>query len=142
MTNKELIKIAVEARQHATPVISKYKVGAALLCKNGNVYTGCNIEDSACLRLGVCAERLAFFKAIEAGETQFTKIAVVGGLDENNRLSTLPCGICRQFMAIYAPDIDVIFLDDNGKILKTNIKELLPSKYNENFVKEDGNGQI
>lgn len=142
MTNKELIKIAIDARKNAKPIISKYKVGAVLLCKNGNIYTGANIEDSACLRLGVCAERLAFFKAIEAGETEFTKIAVVGGLENAENLSVLPCGICRQFMAIYAPDIEIIFLDNNGKIIKRNIKDLLPSMFSENFVKEDKNEQI
>ncbi len=137
MDNKELINIAIKARENAKPLISKFKVGAALLCENGNIYTGVNIEDPACLRLGLCAERLAFFKAIEANETKILKIAVVGGLENSDNLSALPCGICRQLMAIYAPNIEIIYLDEKNEINVATIDVLLPNKFNESFINEE-----
>lgn len=137
MDNKELIDIAIKVRENAKPNISKFKVGAALLCENGNVYTGINIEDPACLRLGLCAERLAFFKAIEANETKFEKIAVVGGLENSNILSVLPCGICRQLMAIYAPNIEIVYLDQQNDINVATIDTLLPNKFNISFINKE-----
>lgn len=136
MQDNELIEIAKQARQNASSVISKYKVGAALITKQGKVYTGCNIEEKACLNLGICAERLAIYKAIEQGEKEFDRIAVIGGLEEDTILSVTPCGICRQFLLLYTPDIDVVFLDKNNNINKISIKELLPHGYNEEFIKE------
>ena len=74
MNNKELIEIA----KNAKPIETNFRVGAALLTKEGKIYTGCNIDDKQALKLGICAERLAFLKAIEAGEKDFDRIAVVG----------------------------------------------------------------
>ena len=131
MDNIELIEIAKKARENAKPMESNFRVGAALLTKQGKIYTGCNIDDLQCLKMGICAERLAFLKAIEAGEKDFDKIAVVGG--ETELIMTMPCGICRQFMIGFAPDITVVYLDDNKNICEINIKELLPFSFDEKF---------
>lgn len=131
MNNKELIEIAKKARENAKPIETNFKVGAALLTKEDKIYTGSNIDDKQALKLGICAERLAFFKAIEAGEKDFAKIAVVGG--ENELIKTMPCGICRQFMISFAPDITVVYLDDNKNICEISIKELLPLAFEEKF---------
>ena len=109
MTNEQLIELAIKARENATPVISNFAVGAALETINGDIYTGSNIEDKACLRLGTCAERVAFYKAIDNRETEFTKIAVVGGKKGESLIKTLPCGICRQFIQVYAPNLKIIY---------------------------------
>ncbi len=126
MENKELINIAIKARENAKAQYSHFKVGAALLAKSKVVYTGTNIEDPECLILGICAERLAIYKAIEAGEKEFEKIAIVGG--ENELVKTTPCGICRQFISMHCPNIEVIYLDNNKKICTQSIEELLPEK--------------
>lgn len=99
MDNKQLVELAVEARKKAYVPYSGFRVGAALLAKNGKVYLGCNIE-SATYTPTNCAERTAFFKAISEGEREFERIAIVGGASENE-LSPLcaPCGVCRQVMA-------------------------------------------
>ena len=80
MNDKELITAAFNAMEKAYAPYSGYKVGAALLCKNGKVFTGCNIENASYTPT-VCAERTAFFKAVSEGEREFEKIAVVGGKD-------------------------------------------------------------
>lgn len=124
MTNEELIELAMETRNNAKPVKSNYKVGCVLITKKGNIYTGINIEDPQFLILGICAERLAVYKAIENGETDFDRIAVVGG--ENQLVKTTPCGICRQFLSMHCSNINVIYLDNEQNICQKNIKELLP----------------
>lgn len=100
MTDRELIKIAMEARERAYAPYSNFKVGAALLAKNGSVYTGCNIENVS-FTPTVCAERTAFFKAISDGVTKFESIAIVGGLSKQKVMNDFayPCGVCRQVMA-------------------------------------------
>lgn len=131
MTNKELIDLAKKARENAKATHSGFKVGAALLTKNGKVYTGTNIEDKQFLILGICAERLAIYKALEAGEEEFEKIAIVGGIDK--LVKTTPCGICRQFISMHCPNIEIIYLDNEENIYSTNIEELLPQAFEEKF---------
>lgn len=123
MTNKELIKLAYEATKKSYAPYSNFKVGAALLTSDGTVFTGCNIE---CASFGGtnCAERTAVFKAVSEGYKEFTSIAVVS---ESEKF-TYPCGICRQVLNEFAPDIDVIF-DNNGEIEVINLKELLPYSF-------------
>ena len=105
-----LMKKAEEARANAYAPYSGFKVGAALIAKSGSVtklYTGCNIENAA-YGDTVCAERVAFFKAIEDGERNFDAIAIVGGKDELNKMCA-PCGSCRQVMAEFCkPDFKII----------------------------------
>lgn len=135
MENKQLIEIAKNARKNAKATYSNFKVGAAILAKSGVVYTGTNIEDPEYLILGICAERLAIYKAVEAGEKEFEKIAIVGG--NETLVQTTPCGICRQFMSMFCPNVEVIYLDNEQNICTTNIDELIPQRNILNFRKED-----
>ena len=98
MTDKELLTLAGEARTHAYAPYSGFAVGAALLCKDGMVYTGCNIENAS-FTPTVCAERAAFFKAVYDGKREFAAIAVVGGKQGEPDGTAFPCGVCRQVMA-------------------------------------------
>ena len=95
MTPEKLIELAKEAMQHAYVPYSGYKVGAALLCADGTVYQGCNIENAAYGPTN-CAERTAFFKAVYDGHRDFTAIAVCGGKDGIITGAFPPCGVCRR----------------------------------------------
>ena len=127
MENYELLKLAKESRKNAIARFTGYKVGAALLCENGNVYTGSNIEHSIA-SLGACAEQVAFMKALSEGERNFKKIAVVGGANENIDETLSPCGVCRQFMLDFAKDIKVVFYSE-GKIVEKDLKYMLTDLY-------------
>lgn len=95
MKPEELLKLAVEAMDHAYVPYSGYRVGAALLCADGTVYQGCNIENASYTPT-ICAERHAFFQAVYHGKREFTAIAVVGGKDGVITGLFPPCGVCRQ----------------------------------------------
>ena len=96
MYEKRLIELALKARENAYCPYSGFAVGAALLCQDGTIYTGCNIESSAYTPT-VCAERTAFFKAVSEGKREFVCIAVAGGRKDADLLPiTTPCGVCRQ----------------------------------------------
>ena len=130
MDVKLLIQKAFEARKNAYAPYSGYMVGAALLGKNGIIYTGCNIE-SATYSPTNCGERTAFFKAISEGVKDFTAIAIVGGMEDTKDGDfdfAPPCGVCRQVMAEFCSyeDFDVILAKsvDEYKIYK--LGELLP----------------
>lgn len=92
----KLIEQALAAREYSYSPYSHFRVGAALLCRDGTVYTGCNIENRAYGPTN-CAERTAFFKAVSEGKREFAAIAIVGGEDET--VWCYPCGVCRQVMA-------------------------------------------
>ena len=135
MENKELLALAVEAMKKSYSPYSNCSVGAALLCENGKVYTGANIENAA-FSPTVCAERVAFFKAISEGEKAFSKIAVVGG--KNGILNGIfaPCGVCRQVMREFCNDDFVIILGESETSYKeTTLKELLPFSFSPEDVK-------
>ena len=97
MTDKELCRMAESAAEAAYNPYSRFAVGAALLCSDGSVYTGCNIENAS-FTPTVCAERVAVFKAVSDGKRDFVKIAIAGG--KNGRLDGIcpPCGVCRQVL--------------------------------------------
>lgn len=126
LTNAErqsLIELAVEARRKAYAPYSKYPVGSSLRTKSGRVYTGVNIENAA-YPAGICAERVAIFKAVSEGEREFEVITVV----TNNGGS--PCGSCRQVMAEFGLDTIVLLADADGKLVKqTTVGELLPEAF-------------
>ena len=128
MTNETLILEAKKAREHAYAPYSHYKVGAALLTKNGKIYHGCNIENAAYTPTN-CAERTAFFKAVYEGEREFDKIAIVGGAEgtDANDLCA-PCGVCRQVMMEFCdPDkFQIILLNGKGNCLQFPLKKLFP----------------
>jgi cytidine deaminase len=118
-----LIQAAQEARKWAYAPYSNYAVGAALLTSSGKIYDGVNVENAAYPN-GICAERVAVFKAISEGERQFTAIAVV----TSNGGS--PCGACRQVMAEFGLDTRVLIADEHGQLLReTSVKELLPGAF-------------
>ena len=126
ITNAEkqsLIDLANEARRRAYVPYSKYPVGAALRTRTGRIYTGTNIENAAYPQT-MCAERVAIFKAVSEGETEFEVIAVV----TNNGGS--PCGGCRQVMAEFGLDAIVLFGNGQGEMVKeTTVNELLPEAF-------------
>lgn len=93
---QELMKRAIEARAYSYHPYSGFAVGAALLCEDGTIYTGCNIENASYSPTN-CAERTAFFKAVSEGKRSFLAIAIVGGKEELKMC--YPCGVCRQVMA-------------------------------------------
>lgn len=123
---EKLVELAVSAMEMSYSPYSGYKVGAALLCPGGEVFLGCNIENSS-FSPTVCAERTAIFKAVSEGYRDFTDIAIVGGKGGVISSFSPPCGVCRQVMSEFC-DADGfrIHLFD-GKEYKTFLlKELLP----------------
>jgi len=127
---KRLIEIAKEARAFAFAPFSKFKVGAAILTRNGKIFTGCNVE-SASYGLTVCAERVAIWKAISEGNHDFVALAIVADTDA----LTPPCGACRQIIWEFCGNIDILLanLDDKQETLK--IEELLPKPFGSNFLR-------
>lgn len=127
MDNRELIRLALEAREKAYVPYSKYMVGAALLAKNGKVYQGCNIENAAYTPTN-CAERTAFFKAVSDGEREFVAIAIVGGYEGAPVNYAYPCGVCRQVMMEFCdPETFQIILATSREQYEIfTLRELLP----------------
>lgn len=124
MENIELLKLAEKAAQNAYAPYSGFKVGAAILCRDGSVYTGCNIENAS-YGASNCAERTAVFKAVSEGKKEFLKIAIMS----SGRGFTFPCGICRQVLWEFMPQGDVVLGDVNGRIKVFKLKELLPEAF-------------
>jgi len=121
---EELIAQAQKVRENAYAPYSGFKVGAALLTVKGNVYTGCNIENSS-YGLTVCAERAAVAKAISEGERQFEAIAI--NAPTGNYCS--PCGACRQVLLEFGAGIEVYMSNDQGEYKLMNVGELLPAAF-------------
>lgn len=126
MINREdLIKAAMEAKEHAYAPYSNFRVGAALLTKDGKIYQGCNIENAGYTPTN-CAERTAFFKAVYEGERNFEAIAVNGDADDY----LYPCGVCRQVMAEFCtPDFKVFVSKKNGEYLEFTLAEIFPGAF-------------
>jgi len=118
---KRLIEMAMEAREGAYTPYSDFKVGAAVLADDGEIFTGCNIENAS-YGATICAERTAFVKAISKGHRSFTALAVVGKKDSY----TYPCGICRQFIIEFGKDIKIIVAKTPEDYKVFAIEELLP----------------
>lgn len=128
MKPEKLIEYAVDAMARAYAPYSGYKVGAALLCADGAVYQGCNIENSA-FSPTICAERTALAKAVSEGQREFVAIAVCGG--KNGVISALctPCGVCRQVMAEFCkPDFQV-YMAKPGGFEERTLAQLLPDSF-------------
>ena len=128
MTPEKLIELAKEAMMHAYAPYSGFYVGAALLCADGTVYQGCNIENAAYGPTN-CAERTAFFKAVYDGHRDFTAIAVVGGKEGKLTGSFPPCGVCRQVMREFAEDDFMIYMGDAEGYSAMTMTELLPAGF-------------
>ena len=134
MDKKELVKEALAAREFAYTPYSKFNVGAALFCKNGKVFRGCNIE-SASYTPTNCAERTAFFKAVSEGEREFSAIAIVGGPAGAPPADfCYPCGVCRQVMAEFCGrDFKVYIAKSESEIREYSLDEIIPFA----FTQED-----
>lgn len=129
ISDKELLALANEQREKSYCPYSDFAVGAALLCKSGKVYTGSNIENAS-FTPTVCAERVAFFKAISEGEREFSKIAIVGAKRGKSPDSvTAPCGVCRQVMAEFCKDDFEILLPSGEEIKAVSLGEILPIRF-------------
>lgn len=136
MNNSELISKALEARKFSYSPYSGFSVGAALLCDDGSVFAGCNIENSS-FSPTICAERTAIFKAVSEGKKNFLKIAVVGEDSENETPVNYcpPCGVCRQVMREFCGnDFEIVIAKscDDYKVKK--LSELLPESFDKREV--------
>jgi cytidine deaminase len=116
-----LVNAALEVRTRAHAPYSKFAVGAALRTRSGRTFTGCNVENAS-FRLTVCAEEAAVAAAVAGGEKDFIAIAVV----TDSREPTMPCGACRQVLAEFNPDLDVISYTIDGRKSTARLSELLP----------------
>ncbi len=121
-----LYKVASESAEKAYAPYSNFKVGAALLSKSGDVFSGCNIENAS-YSLTCCAERVAIFKAVSRGVTEFKTIVITSNTPE----PISPCGACRQVMSEFFDDSVIIVLTNNNQVKKElSIQELLPYSFN------------
>ena len=130
---KKMIEIALSQLAYSYTPYSDFKVGAALLGKNGRIYTGCNIENAAYTPT-ICAERTAFFKAVSEGERKFVAIAIAGGPKDasaDKMQYCAPCGVCRQVMAEFCdPEHFMTYLVKSLDDMKSySVKELLPESF-------------
>lgn len=125
MSNEELIEVAITVIQKAYAPYSNFRVGAALLMGDGKVYTGCNIENAS-YGLTMCAERVALFKAVSEGHSDFKALAVV--CDSENYCA--PCGACRQVLAEFAGEMPVIMANSQKQYIIKTVHELLPEYFN------------
>ncbi len=126
MNDRELYMEAKKASEKAYAPYSGFRVGAAVLTAGGDVYTGCNIENSS-FGAGICAERTAMAKAVSEGAERFTRIAVAssGG-------AAWPCGICRQFMFEFCDRADVFMIitgDDEDHLVSMSLEQALPEGF-------------
>lgn len=132
MDAKELMKMAIEARQNAYAPYSHFAVGAALLAESGKVYTGCNIENAS-YGLTCCAERNAIFAAVGAGERRFKMLAVAADSPE----PVAPCGACRQVIAEFG--IPLVVMGNLKETTKTmTAEELLPYGFGQESMNNKG----
>lgn len=133
MTPEKLISMAVEAMGKAYAPYSGFRVGAALLCSDGTIYTGCNIENAAYSPTN-CAERTAIFKAVSEGRRDFTAIAVCGG--KNGIITNLctPCGVCRQVLREFCRDDFPVYLAHKDGFKALTLGDLLPYSFGEDSL--------
>ena len=134
ITAKNLVDAAITAREKSYCPYSNFSVGAALLTKEGKVYTGANIE-SVSFTPTICAERVAFFSAVHNGEKNFKAIAIVGAKkgEEINAFCS-PCGVCRQVMQEFCEEDFEIYLYDGKDIKAFSLIEIFPEAFNNNIL--------
>lgn len=124
---EKLIDTAIEQLKFSYTPYSNFKVGAALLAKNGEIFTGCNIENASYTPIN-CAERTAFFKAVSEGVREFRAICIVGGKDGKLTEYTAPCGVCRQVMMEFCDPktFQIILAVDKERYEIYTLEELMP----------------
>ena len=121
---EELIARAAAARENAYAPYSDFRVGAALLGATGRIYEGCNVENAS-YGATICAERVAAVKAVSAGERRFLALAVVA----DGPSLPAPCGICRQFLAEFGPELEIYLANPAGDRKRTTLEALLPEAF-------------
>lgn len=125
MNTKELLQIAMKAKENSYSPYSRFRVGAALLCQNGKVYSGTNVENAS-FGGTVCAERIAIFKAISEGEREFDRIAI--SVDSENL--GYPCGLCLQVMTEFCDDnFKIVVSNRQGEYKELKLKDALPNAF-------------
>ena len=129
MMYKDLYGMACGMLDRAYAPFSKFKVGAALLSKDGQVFTGCNVENAA-FPCTICAERAAIFKAVSEGHRTFRRIVVAGRSEK----FCVPCGSCRQVMREFAPEMEVICLNGKGEARQYTLRQLLPESFGPEYL--------
>jgi cytidine deaminase len=125
MNDRELLRIAKEASLNAYVPYSGFPVGAALECEDGTVYTGCNVENAA-YGDTICAERTAVVKAVSEGQRSFTRIAIYG----EGKGYCMPCGSCRQVLAEFSPEMEVLCAKAGGSYVSYPLTRLMPYTFN------------
>jgi len=128
MDRTQLVAIAKRAMTKAYAPYSHFTVGAALLCADGTVYEGCNIENAS-FTPTVCAERTAFFSAVRDGHRDFTAIAIVGGLNGDITSYSYPCGVCRQVMREFCRGDFQLHFDDGKAVITKTLDEMMPYSF-------------
>lgn len=129
MTDRELIERAKDASKSAYAPYSRFAVGAALECRDGSVFTGCNVEN-AVLGCTICAERGAVMKAVSEGRRDFVRIAVYS----ESRDYCVPCGTCRQVLNEFSPEIEVLCVRSDDRYVSYKLRELLPAAFNKDYL--------
>lgn len=124
-----LVAAAIQVRENAHAPFSKFKVGAAVQDVDGNVYTGCNVEN-ATYGLTVCAERVAIFKAVSEGARKFVRVAVTA----DTGVLTPPCGACRQILWEFCGDVELVMSNLAGKTETVRLGELFPRAFDASFL--------
>ena len=130
VTHEQLKEGATRMLERAYAPYSHFPVGAALECEDGAVFTGCNVEN-AVYPAGICAERNAVFHAVSEGRTRFTRIVIAG----RGRDFCMPCGICRQVLAEFSPEMEVISMNGAGEEKRYALRELLPPSFGPQSLK-------
>lgn len=128
-TKTELMKKAIEARKYSYAPYSGYRVGAALLCEDGSIVTGCNVENAS-YGATSCGERTAVFRAVSEGKRRFSAIAIAGG-KEGNMDYACPCGICRQVLREFSDpkQMEVFICKSTEDYKEMTLEELLPESF-------------
>jgi cytidine deaminase len=129
MTDRELVERAMAMLERSYCPYSYFPVGAALLCDDGSVFTGCNVENAA-YGAGICAERTAVVKAVSEGQRSFVKLAVAGRGQEY----CVPCGECRQVLREFAPELELLCANGAGEWVSLTLPELLPHSFGPEFL--------
>ena len=121
MNDRELLSLAREAARNAYVPYSQFPVGAAVECADGSVFTGCNVENAA-FGSTICAERTAIVKAVSEGHTEFRRFAIYG----EGKNYCMPCGACRQVMAEFSPEMEVLCTKAGGSYVSYSLSKLMP----------------
>ncbi len=130
-SDEELISLARQARENAHAPYSRFKVGAAVECADGRVFTGCNVENSS-YGLSICAERVAIFKAVSEGAREFSRIAVIADTPK----PVHPCGACRQVISdMFDGEAEVMMSNLKGEIEIRRVSDLLPEPFDRSALK-------